>query len=180
MRLALVLALSLVGVGCGPAYEPSDVPLAEAAPVATLSPTPRPETSEMGEVARCVGRCREGDAPSCNNLGAMSELGRGVEQDEARALTLYDDACARSAQAACFNAERLRVKERAKEIPIETEPPAPAATDPNACSTHDECKKRCEGGDEVACHNLSGIHIQGNVQIEGNVKMFGDVYLYGH
>ena len=62
----------------------------------------------MGELASCAGRCNDGEALSCNNLGAMYEMGSGVDVDMARALEFYDQACAGGADGGCQNGVRLR------------------------------------------------------------------------
>jgi TPR repeat protein len=63
---------------------------------------------EVGELERCSARCIEGDAPSCNNLGAMYELGLVGAPDLARALEFYERACAGGASGGCTNAARFQ------------------------------------------------------------------------
>jgi TPR repeat protein len=137
---------------------------------------------KFGEATACAAACRHGNAESCNNLGAMSEIGEAVPKNLRTARSLYDQACTAGAIAGCVNARRLRaaMAEAAVEPPPPREAPGPAPTAIHAaCGSPRDCSERCDGGDAASCKTLPGIHISGNVQIHGNVKMFGNVYLYG-
>lgn len=89
------------------------------------SPSNDTGVCEVGQVTRCNTRCAEGNAPSCNNLGAMYELGAGVTRDLGHATRLYDRACAAGAAAGCINAQRLRGPTNRVTI-VTTPAPAPA------------------------------------------------------
>lgn len=134
MWLTIVVAAAWPASGCfsfGMGFTVSDPPPAPPAPEepATPPPSDAPPTEgeqtvcEVGELAQCTGRCEAGDGASCNNLGAMYELGQGVDQDLGRAAELYARACSLGADGGCQNATRLRTPA----------PPAPRP-DPGASS----------------------------------------------
>ena len=54
--------------------------------------------------------CNAGDLPSCANIGAMYELGLGVNKDEKRAYGIYKVACFRGLSKACPQMKRLGTK----------------------------------------------------------------------
>lgn len=94
-----------------PAQDPPPAPPAPeqtALPPVDQAPADEHAVCEVGELAQCTGRCQEGDGASCNNLGAMYEMGSGVEMDLGRALQNYDLACQSGADGGCQNAARLR------------------------------------------------------------------------
>lgn len=133
----LALAGGLASTGCfsfGMSMSASDPPPPPAAPeeppavAADQSPPDQVAESvcEVGELAACAGRCNDGEALSCNNLGAMYEMGSGVDADMARALEFYDKACAGGADGGCQNGVRLRNMPAPTAAP--TPAPAPAAT----------------------------------------------------
>lgn len=91
-----------------PPPEPPPPSEATAPPPVDQMPADEHAVCEVGELAQCTGRCQEGDGASCNNLGAMYEMGSGVEMDIGRALQNYDLACRSGADGGCQNANRLR------------------------------------------------------------------------
>jgi TPR repeat protein len=193
VHLAALLLFAPLGA-CAPAryaISPADVVYPEGAPVEPERdpPTHAASCTFEDDAAVCQRLCTRGDAVSCNNLGAMVELGRLVARDEARALSLYRDACLAGADAACINRDRLLARAK-REQPAEAAPPAepPAAELPppplpappaKAAVNLTEARARCAAGEAASCDLLPGIHIHGNVEIHGNVKIFGDVYLHG-
>jgi len=76
--------------------------------IGDMEPTSPPDICAMGDVKHCTTRCYAGNGPSCDNLGAMLELGSGVGRDVPRALSFYDRACAIGAEGGCINSARLR------------------------------------------------------------------------
>ena len=54
--------------------------------------------------------CNAGDLPSCANIGAMYELGLGMNKDEKRAYGIYKVACFRGLNKACPHMKRLGAK----------------------------------------------------------------------
>jgi TPR repeat protein len=82
--------------------QPSDEPLVGIDP-----PTPLVEICELGRFRECSLRCSAGDAPSCDNLGAMYELGMTVPREPERARDLYERACKGGAGGGCTNAARM-------------------------------------------------------------------------
>jgi TPR repeat protein len=55
----------------------------------------------------CETECDAGSADRCRRLGATYALGRGASQDESRAATLYERACAMSDPSACLFAGQM-------------------------------------------------------------------------
>jgi TPR repeat protein len=104
-----------------PPEPPAGSPPGAADPRAQSSAAPTEEAPqtvcEVGELAHCTGLCNEGDALSCNNLGATYELGQSVDVDLQRALSLYERACAGGADAGCQNATRLKAPPAASASP---------------------------------------------------------------
>lgn len=142
------MVLGFVAVGCAAR--------AATRPRATEAFVAAPRACQFGEAAACQLACDRGEALSCNNLGAMYEVGKGVEVDRERARELYRYACfAKAAPEACANLVRAA-------------PEPVAATEPAPASTAGDC-----------CRGQPGIHISGNVEIHGNVTIYGDVFLYG-
>ena len=149
MKHAVVIGFVGVGVvGC--AARAATWPRVSEAFVAA------PRVCQFGEVAACQLACDRGEALSCNNLGAMYEVGKGVAIDRDRARELYRYACfAKAAPEACANLVRAA-------------PEPVAATEPAPAPPTGEC-----------CRGQPGIHISGNVEIHGNVTIYGDVFLDG-
>ncbi len=83
----------------------------------------------FGDLRECVEGCLAENPFSCDNLGAMYELGRGVDSDEETARSLYRSACGARADGACWNLARLARTEGAA----------------------DAAEAICEGGDVSAC-----------------------------
>jgi len=98
-----------------------------AAPETATVPASSGAVCLFGEVKRCTESCQAGSAESCNNLGAMYEVGEGVARDEARARELYSQACEAKARAACVNLERLGDGPTDKPVPP---PPPPYSSQP--------------------------------------------------
>jgi TPR repeat protein len=176
-----LLSTACASTGFVPART-SVVLLAEAPPVS-------PPTCTYGEAAACRAACAGGDAPSCNNLGAMDEAGLLHEAGDERAADLYARACRGGATAGCSNAQRLASLRRVPVSPP-VEPPAPEPLTAPAPSTApavaappvatlDELRARCAAGERKACDALPGVHISGNVHITGNVTMTGNVFIHG-
>jgi hypothetical protein len=192
------IAAAVLLAGCEPVIDtPVYVPVEPAPTIPAPDP---PRTCDLGEIGACAGRCNGGDGPSCNNLGASLELGKGIALDKIAALSLYDRACSMEAEAGCVNAARLRLPAPPPEVdrekptmhdPCGVYPPpddgtcgsprGPVEARPvsRGCESREKCKEACDAGDQEACKTLPGIHISGNVHIQGNVEMFGDVYVYG-
>ena len=109
--LALACCMSIPLGGCFSFGMSVDVPVDPPPPETAVGDTPPTEPLEICEVGQyrvCSSRCIVGNGPSCNNLGAMYELGLVVPRDVGHALELYDRACAAGADAGCVNAKKLR------------------------------------------------------------------------
>jgi hypothetical protein len=190
MRLAWRHAgvlLVLLAEGCLPLWEPvtsDSVPTSGVPPQQAVAEPLGACT--YGELASCSQRCAAGSGQSCNNLGAMEELGKGTARDSEAALRHYDRGCDLIGEAACYNATRLRQAlattapgDDVYDAPRSSPAEAPKVTaDPEPCASHDECRAQCRAGTAESCRALPGVHIAGNVRIHGNVTVFGDVYVY--
>lgn len=181
---ALVVAIALLPQCVVSTQRPRPV---EVLVVRHPAPPPPPSEAacEFGDALTCAKNCVVGDAPSCNNLGAMYEVGEGVEVDRTRAIALFHDACVAGAKVGCYNERRLLqavqpptvTMASASATPVASTSPTPAPSETREPSL-EERKAQCAQGNADACRTLPGVHISGNVHIHGNVTVFGDVYIY--
>lgn len=107
LPFAAVVAASLLVGGC--AIRTRTVVVARPAPTPVVVARPS-ATCTFGHARECSAYCARGSGTSCNNLGAMFELGHGVSADPPRALRLYRRACSYGAPAGCTNANRLAAR----------------------------------------------------------------------
>jgi serine/threonine protein kinase len=59
------------------------------------------------DFADCTAKCEKEDMPSCINLGAMYENGRGAPTDRAKAIGFYRQGCKVGSSVACDQLKRL-------------------------------------------------------------------------
>ncbi|HEV3142026.1 MAG TPA: protein kinase [Vicinamibacterales bacterium] len=87
-----------------PAPQPAAAQPAPSPPATPQEPTPPADVTEppaRGQAIAILQRCNEGRGQACLNLARMFEAGRGVAQDDARALHFMRKACEFGEERAC-------------------------------------------------------------------------------
>ena len=99
-----------------PAPTPESAAPASVAPDVSQTPQPPDASAESGDArgrgtpnpGALMRACNEGRAQACFALSRMAEFGRGVPQDEARALRLMRKACDLGDERACTALKNAR------------------------------------------------------------------------
>ncbi|MCK6536956.1 MAG: sel1 repeat family protein [Polyangiaceae bacterium] len=66
-------------------------------------PGSAPHACKVGDVSDCTAQCQRGSLASCDTLGLMYLIGRGVTASDAEALKLFDKACTGKSDSGCFH-----------------------------------------------------------------------------
>ncbi|MFO0614082.1 MAG: tetratricopeptide repeat protein [Polyangiaceae bacterium] len=91
--------------------------------------------------------CDAGDPPSCVELGRMVEEGRGLPPNPARAVTLYESACAKGNALGCMHVGAFLVSHEPPKFVLALEAYA----------------KACELGEATGCYEAAELLVSGDV-----------------
>jgi TPR repeat protein len=138
---------------------PDAAPVADAA-VAAATPTASPPivgACKPGDLADCTTKCQtQKNQSSCVNLGLMFASGQGVAQDNNKAATLFQGACAGNVGSGC---ERFGVALH-NGLGIQADLPRAA----------DTFKKGCDLRSASACNQLALMNVRGEGGPKDTVK----------
>jgi TPR repeat protein len=148
----LILVLSLIASACS--KKPVDDGTVEAAQAkAYLAWGPSGFSLEKAAAAYEAG-CKKGNQAACAALAVQVQDGRGVPRDLARAIDLYEKACAAGVGVGCMNRAFMFMGGVVDDPDDHRGKPWFEMAEP-------ALKKQCEGGDLQWCTNLGVLHEDG-------------------
>jgi TPR repeat protein len=155
MRFTAVSMLALAA--CGRRHAPQGEGSAPSASVVTIGVA----LGACDDVDVCEKECAAGSADRCRRLAVTYALGRGAEQDEARATALYGRACDMNDAPACVFAGQMQ--EYARGVPKD---------DAKAAALYG---RACDLGWPPGCYNLAIMVERGRGVPQDRVKS-ADLY----
>ncbi len=155
LAVGLGAAALMLGIVAGVAIVRSRPPPVTEAPAtvdAAVDASPAAEEKAhkcaSEDVADCTAQCAKHDAPSCVALGFMLRNGKGVAKDEARAFTVFSQACDAGAMGGCLGLGLM----------YETGAGGVARDDAHAAALF---KQACDAADSAGCSDLGRMYARG-------------------
>lgn len=134
----------------------TEKPGCQECPECILPPPPPPNQCKKGDLKDCTKQCEEGHMGSCNTLGTMYDHGKGVPEDDKKAMELYNKACDGGEPKACYNLGYIY--DHGKGVPEDDE------------KASEFYKKACDGGDPGGCNTLGVMYDDGKGVPEDDEK----------